>query len=80
LHSSREYNALKAILQIAPNLSELFIAFDNLFPILDDKDTCQILENRIFHLLILRSAPAAPTQLTEQFVPHLRTIFTRLRH
>jgi len=80
LHSSREYNSLKSLLQIAPNLSELFIAFDNLLPIFDDKDTCQLLGNRIIHLLILRSAPTAPNQLTEQYVSHLVTIFTHLRH
>ncbi len=80
LHSSREYNSLKSLLQIAPNLSELFIAFDNLLPIFDDKDTCQLLGNRIIHLLILRSAPTAPNQLTEQYVSHLVTTFTHLRH
>lgn len=80
LHSSREYNSLKSILQSAPNLSELFIAFDNLLPIFDDKETCQLLGHRVTHLLILRSAPTAPNQLTEQYVPNLVTIFTRLRH
>ena len=80
LHSSREYNSLKSILQIAPNLSELFIAFDNLLPIFDDKETCELLGNRIIHLLILRSAPAAPGRLTEQYIPNLINIFTRLRH
>ncbi|CAF2576793.1 unnamed protein product [Rotaria sp. Silwood2] len=80
LHPSREYNSLKSLLQIAPNLSELFIAFDNVLPIFDDKDTCQLLGNRIIHLLILRSAPTAPTQLTEEYIPYLVRIFTRLRH
>ncbi|CAF1353808.1 unnamed protein product [Rotaria sp. Silwood1] len=80
LHSSREYNSLKTLLQIAPNLSELFIAFDNLLPIFDDKDTCQLLGNHIIHLLILRSAPTAPTPITEQYVPYLVRIFTHLRH
>jgi len=80
LHSSREYQSLKSLLQMAPNLSELFIAFDNLLPIFDDKDTCQLLQNRIIHLLILRSAPTAPNQLTEEYIPHLVRIFTRLRH
>jgi hypothetical protein len=80
LHLSREYNSLKLLLQMAPNLSELFIAFDNLLPIFDDKDTCQLLGNRITHLLILRSAPAAPNQLTEQYIPNLVTTFKRLRH
>ncbi|CAF1274444.1 unnamed protein product [Rotaria sordida] len=80
LHSSREYNSLKLLLQIAPNLSELFIAFDNLLPIFDDKDTCQLLGKHIIHLLILRSTVTAPTQLTEQYIPYLVKIFTRLRH
>lgn len=80
LHSSREYQALKSLLQIAPNLSELFIAFDNLLPIFDDNDTCQLLQNRIIHLLILRSTPTAPTQLTEQSIPHIVRIFRRIRH
>lgn len=80
MHSSREYDALKALLRIAPNLSELFISFDNLSPIFNDDDTCQLLANRITHLLILRSAPSAPNALTEEYVPHLTRIFTRLRH
>jgi hypothetical protein len=80
LHQSKEYNSLKSLLQIAPNLSELFIAFDNLLPIFDDKDTCQLLRNRIVHLLILRSAPTASGHLTEQYVPNLLTVFTRVRH
>ncbi len=80
LHSSRDVNSLKSLLQVAPNLSELFIAFDNLLPIFDDNDTCQLLQNRIVHLLILRSAPTAPNQLTEPYIPHLVRIFTRLRH
>jgi len=80
VHSSREYNSLKSLLQIAPYLSDLFIAFDNLLPIFDDKDTCQLLENRIIYLYILRSVPTAPNQLTEQYIPYLVTIFTRLRH
>ena len=80
LHSSRESQALKSLLQIAPNLSELFIAFDNLLPMFDDSDTCQLLQNRIIHLLILRSTPTAPTQLTEQSLPHFVRIFRRIRH
>jgi hypothetical protein len=80
LHSSRDVNSLKSLLQVAPNLSELFIAFDNLLPIFDDNDTCQLLQNRIIHLLIIRSAPTAPNQLTEPFIPQLVRIFTRLRH
>ncbi len=80
LHPSREYHSLKSLLQVAPNLSELFIAFDNLLPMFDDKDTCQLLGNRIIYLLILRSAPSAPTQLTEEHIPSLVTIFTHLRH
>ncbi len=80
LHSSRDVNSLKSLLQVAPNLSELFIAFDNLLPIFDDNDTCQLLQNRIIHLLIIRSAPTAPNQLTEPYIPQLVRIFTRLRH
>lgn len=80
LHSSRESDALKSLLRISPNLSELFIAFDNLLPIFDDNEACQLLQNRIIHLLILRSTPTAPTQLTEQYIPHFVRIFQRLRH
>jgi hypothetical protein len=81
LHQSKEYNSLKSLLQVAPNLSELFIAFDNLLPVFDDNDTCQLLRTRIIHLLILRSsASTSPGHLTEQYVPHLVTTFTRLRH
>ena len=65
---------------MAPNLSELFIAFDNLLPILYDEDTCHLLGNRIIHLFILRSVPTALNQLTEQYVPRLVRIFTSLRH
>ncbi len=79
-HSSREYQSLKSLLQIAPNLSELFIAFDNLLPIFDDQDTCQLLQNRITHLLILRPTHTAPNHITEEYIPHLVRIFTRLRH
>lgn len=80
LHSSREYNSLKLILQNAPNLSELFISFDNLLPIFDDHETCQLLGHRIIHLLILRTASTAPNQLKEEYVPNLVTVFTRVRH
>ena len=80
LHSSREFNSLRSILQVAPNLSELFIAFDNLLPIFDDDATCQLLQTRIVHLLILRSVSTAPTHLSEQYIPSLVRTFTRLRH
>ena len=80
LHSSREYQSLKSLLRVAPNLSELFISFDNLLPIFDDHETCQLLGQRIVHLLLLRYAPAAPTQLSEEYIPALVRVFTRLRH
>jgi hypothetical protein len=46
----------------------------------DDQDTCQLLQNRIIHLLILRSVPTAPNQITEEHIPRLVQIFTRVRH
>jgi hypothetical protein len=79
-HLSREYQSLKALLQVARNLSELFIGFDNLLPIFDDHETCQVLGQRIIHLLLLRSDSATPTQLSEEYIPALVRVFPRLRH
>ncbi|CAF3627137.1 unnamed protein product [Adineta steineri] len=80
LHPSREYQSFKSILQIAPNLSELFIAFDNLLPMFSDNELCQLLGKHIIHLLILRTTAATPTIITEQYIPNLFNIFQRLRH
>ena len=80
MHSSREYQALKALLRQAANLSELFISFDNLLATFDDAETCELLSQRIRHLLILRSAPAAPTQCEEKSLVDLLRVFRRLRH
>lgn len=80
LHSSREYQSLKILLEIAPNLSELFIGFDNLLPMLNDPETCQLLSKRIVHLLLLRSAPTAPTTFSETSIPAIVETFRTLRH
>ena len=79
-HSSREFQSLKSLLQSASNLSELFIAFDNLLLALDDEDLCQLFANRIIHLLILRPTPATPTHLTVEYIPRLFQIFRSVRH
>lgn len=80
LHSSREYQSLKLIVEHSPNLSELFISFDNLRPMFDDVEMCEILSKKIVHLLILRPSPAAPTHLEEKSIVDLLRIFPRLRH
>lgn len=80
LHSSREIFTFKSIIQIAPNLSELFISVDNLLPMFDDAELCQLLGQRIMHLLILRSTPSCPKIFSEEILPNLVHVFTRLRH
>lgn len=62
------------------NLNQLFIGFENLQPALNDAETCQLLGQRIIHLLILRSTPATPTVLTEDYIPQIHRTFIRLRH
>ncbi|UJR14169.1 hypothetical protein I4U23_001164 [Adineta vaga] len=80
LHPSREYQSFKLILSVAPKLSELFIAFDNLLPVFDDQDVCNLLGQRIVHLLILRPVESTPTSITEEYIPKLAIIFKHLRH
>ncbi|CAF1543310.1 unnamed protein product [Adineta ricciae] len=80
LHPCREYQSFKSILRAAPNLSELFIAFDNLLPAFDDQEICNLLSRRIIHLLILRPVASAPKAITEDDIPKLKAIFQQLRH
>jgi hypothetical protein len=71
---------MKMLLQLAPNLSELFIGFDNLLAMFDDDEICRLLGHRIVHLLLLRSVPTAPTHINDAYLPVLVRTFTRLRH
>ncbi|CAF0737710.1 unnamed protein product [Adineta ricciae] len=80
LHPCREHQSFKSILRAAPNLSELFIAFDNLLPAFDDQEICNLLSRRIIHLLILRPVASTPTAITEDHIPKLKAIFQQLRH
>lgn len=79
-HSALEYQSLKALLQIAPNLSELFIGYENLVPMFDDEETCHLLAVRVVHLLLLRCLPTSSTKLCEQSIPKILSIFRRVRH
>jgi hypothetical protein len=75
-----DINHLSLILVAASNLIRLDLNFDSLLPLLDNEETCCLLQQRIIALCVNKTSSSTATVIDEQHVPRIASTFPRLRH